>query len=109
MSWKNAKAFRKHNKKSVGRKGDKAAKMATDILKKTGDEGEAIATANKFLSRQRGHNSPALGAHPVKGFGGGMGHRGPRPGDHGPRAARGMGMHRFGSLGGKPGGGLMNR
>lgn len=114
MPWPNAKSFRKHNKRAKGKKGDKAARMATHILEKTGNEGEAIATANKFLSRQRGHNSPAPGPHlgltarafGVKKTGGGIGHSAPRPGGHGPRASRGM--HRFGSIR-PPGGGLINR
>lgn len=115
MPWPNAKSFKKHNKKAVGKKGTKAAHMATKILSKTGNEGEAIATANKFLKSHGKHNSPAKGPHvglSGKSFGfagkgsSGLGHRGPRPGDHGPRASRGM--HKFGTV--KPSaGGLINR
>ena len=47
MPW-DAKSFKsKHNHKLTGKQAGKAAKMANAILERTGDEGLAIATANK--------------------------------------------------------------
>lgn len=123
MPWPNAKSFRKHNKKAVGKRGNKAARMATHVLESTGDEGEAIATANKWLSKQRGHNSPGPGPHAVRGvsfMGGGgakmprgtgkkphAGSHAPRPGERGTKVSSTAVGHRFGALSTRRGGGLI--
>jgi uncharacterized protein YdaT len=46
MPW-TAKTFKAHNKKLTPAKAKQAAKGANAILERTGDEGLAIATANK--------------------------------------------------------------
>ena len=50
MPW-NAKSFGKHNKKFGKAQNTKAAKIANHVLQSTGDEGTAIATANKLVKR----------------------------------------------------------
>lgn len=50
MPW-DAKSFAKHNSKFSGKQNAKAAKIANHVLQSTGDEGEAIATANKLAKR----------------------------------------------------------
>jgi uncharacterized protein YdaT len=55
MPW-DASSFAKHNKKFGKAQNAKAAKIANHVLESTGDEGEAIATANKLA--KRGHISP---------------------------------------------------
>lgn len=53
MPW-NAKTFAsKHNHKLKGKAAEKAAAQATAILKATGDEGLAIATANKQAKKSK--------------------------------------------------------
>lgn len=61
MPWPTARSFRKHNRNAVGKVGTTAAHMATRILQRTGDEGEAIATANKYIARHRGSPRPRGG------------------------------------------------
>lgn len=46
MPW-TGKTFHKHNKKLSAEQSSRAAAQATAILKRTGDEGMAIAVANK--------------------------------------------------------------
>ena len=50
MPW-TGKSFAKHNKKLGKAQNAKAAKIANHVLESTGDEGEAIATANKLARR----------------------------------------------------------
>lgn len=50
MPW-DAKTFGKHNHKFGKAQNAKAAKIANHVLQSTGDEGEAIATANKLAKR----------------------------------------------------------
>lgn len=53
MPW-NASNFKaKHNKKLTTPQAGKAAKQANAILKKSGDEGLAIAVANKAAGKKR--------------------------------------------------------
>lgn len=53
MPWRSGKEFaEKHNHKLKGKAAQKAADQATAILKKTGDEGLAIATANKNAKKK---------------------------------------------------------
>lgn len=52
MPW-NRKTFSKHNKKLSPAESGKAAAQANAILKKTGDEGLAIAVANKDAKKSR--------------------------------------------------------
>lgn len=49
MPW-DAKSFAKHNH-HLGKRLGKAAKIANHVLESTGNEGEAIATANKLAKR----------------------------------------------------------
>lgn len=51
MPW-NANTFRKHNKRLSKSQSGKAARQANAILRKTGDEGLAIAVANKNAKRK---------------------------------------------------------
>lgn len=50
MPW-TAKTFKKHNKKATGEKGVKAAKIATAVLAKTGDDAKAIRIANAAIKK----------------------------------------------------------
>lgn len=61
MPW-DAKTFKKHNHALKGAVAGKAAKIANHVLESTGDEGEAIATANKYAGklRKRGVISPKV-------------------------------------------------
>lgn len=52
MPW-TGKTFHKHNKKLSPAESTKAAAQATAILKKTGDEGLAIAVANKNAKKSK--------------------------------------------------------
>lgn len=51
MPW-NSKTFKKHNKSLSAEQSGKAAEQANAILKKTGDEGMAIAVANKNAKKK---------------------------------------------------------
>jgi uncharacterized protein YdaT len=51
MPWTSS-SFKKHNKKLKGKKATKAAHIANAILKATGNEGLAIATANKMIKKK---------------------------------------------------------
>jgi len=51
MPW-TGKGFKKHNSKLSNSQATHAARIANAILKRTGDEGEAIATANKIIGRK---------------------------------------------------------
>lgn len=51
MPWK-GKTFKKHNAKLSGSQATHAARIANAVLKNTGDEGLAIATANKIMGRK---------------------------------------------------------
>ena len=46
-------SFKKHNKKLSKAKAKKAAKIANAILRETGNEGLAIATANKLVKKKK--------------------------------------------------------
>ncbi len=48
MPWTGKTFAAKHNHSLSGKAASKAAKIATHVLESTGDEGEAIATANKL-------------------------------------------------------------
>lgn len=52
MPWSGS-SFKKHNKKLKGKAAVKAAAQANAILEKTGDEGLAIAVANKNAKKSR--------------------------------------------------------
>jgi uncharacterized protein YdaT len=52
MPW-TKKSFKKHNHKLNDAQSEKAAKQANAILDKTGDEGLAIATANKNAKKKK--------------------------------------------------------
>ena len=53
MPW-TAKTFRsRHNKKLSPAQSRKAAKIADDVLRRTGDEGRAIRTANAAVKRKK--------------------------------------------------------
>lgn len=52
MPW-DARSFRKHNRRLGKAAAGKAARQANAILKKTGDEGLAIAVANKDAKRRK--------------------------------------------------------
>jgi uncharacterized protein YdaT len=54
VPWPTAKSFRKHNRRSVGAAGQKAANIATGLLKKGASEGKAIRIANGYLK----HHGP---------------------------------------------------
>lgn len=54
MPWKSGKDFaKKHNHKLTGNAANKAAEMATAMVKSGTDEGTAIATANKFGNKMK--------------------------------------------------------
>lgn len=56
MPWASGKAFAEaHNKKLKGAAADKAAEMATAMLKAGMSEGEAIAVANKHANKMAEH------------------------------------------------------
>lgn len=50
MPW-NAQTFAKHNKSFSPAQNAKAASIANHVLASTGDEGVAVATANKLAKR----------------------------------------------------------
>jgi uncharacterized protein YdaT len=52
MPW-DAKSFKKHNKKLGASGSAKAASIANAVLQKSGDEGMAIAVANKRVNDMR--------------------------------------------------------
>lgn len=52
MPWTGS-SFKKHNKKLGDKAASKAADQANAILEKTGDEGMAIAVANKNAKKSR--------------------------------------------------------
>ncbi len=54
MPWPTARSFSKHNKKATGKVGTKAAKIATAVLKSTGDDGKAIRIANSYVKKHKG-------------------------------------------------------
>lgn len=53
MPWTGPEFANRHNHKLSGGNAKKAARQANAILKKTGDEGLAIAVANKNAGRSR--------------------------------------------------------
>jgi uncharacterized protein YdaT len=63
MPWTGS-SFAKHNSKFGKAQNSKAAKIANHVLQSTGDEGEAIATANKLAGKlkKRGLISPKASA-----------------------------------------------
>ena len=56
MPWTPQQFKSRHNKGLSGSQSAEAAKVANAILKKTGDEGKAIAIANAMARRARGKN-----------------------------------------------------
>lgn len=58
MPWTGKQFAAKHNKKLSGKAASKAASIASAIVRGGGDEGVAIATANKRAEHMRGdrHN-----------------------------------------------------
>ena len=60
MPWDSASFAARHNKKLGPGKAAKAARIANAILKRTGDEGLAIATANARVkgSKPKKHDRP---------------------------------------------------
>ena len=52
MPW-DKNTFKKHNKKAVGAKGEKAAAIANNVLKRTGDDAQAIRIANAAIKKQK--------------------------------------------------------
>jgi len=57
MPWTGKSFAAKHNKKLKGARATKAAEIASAIVRQGGDEGIAIATANKYANRHRGQIS----------------------------------------------------
>lgn len=58
MPWTGS-SFASHNKRLHGARAEAAAKQANAVLKATGDEGLAIAVANKNADRRLfGHSKP---------------------------------------------------
>ena len=53
MPWTGKEFASKHNKKLKGARAAKAASIASAIVRGGGDEGIAIATANKYANRHR--------------------------------------------------------
>jgi uncharacterized protein YdaT len=53
MPWTPSSFKGKHNKKLSKSKAKKASRIANAILEKTGDEGLAIATANKLVKKKK--------------------------------------------------------
>ena len=51
--WSGKDFAKKHNKKLKGKKATKAASIANAILRETGNEGLAIATANKLVKNKK--------------------------------------------------------
>lgn len=64
MPW-NGKSFKKHNKGLSGSQATHAARIANAILKQGGDEGMAIATANKIIGR-KDHDPMREGYHKME-------------------------------------------
>lgn len=54
MPW-DSDTFKKHNKEATGKAGELGAKVANQVLEKTGDEGRAIREANAVIGRYRSH------------------------------------------------------
>lgn len=51
MPW-DKKTFKKHNKSATGEKGAKAAAIANSVLKRTGDDVQAIRVANAAIKKK---------------------------------------------------------
>lgn len=64
MPW-TGKSFRKHNKKLKGSQATHAARIANAILRHSGDEGMAVATANRMM-RRKDHDPLIQGYHKVE-------------------------------------------
>lgn len=63
MSW-TGRGFKKHNKNLSPSQASHAARIANAVLKESGDEGKAIATANKIIGR-KDHDPMREGYHKV--------------------------------------------
>lgn len=59
MPW-DAESFKKHNKKLKGHSAEVGAKVATKVLKETGDEGKAIRIGNAAGEKAKKKKSPKL-------------------------------------------------
>lgn len=55
MPWSGAEFKAKHNKGLNDKQANKAAKIATAMYERGEPEGEAIATANKYAKKSKGH------------------------------------------------------
>lgn len=64
MPW-TGKSFKKHNKKLSPGQSSHAARIANAVLKRTGNEGEAVATANKIMGR-KDHDPIREGYHKLE-------------------------------------------
>jgi uncharacterized protein YdaT len=63
MPW-DAKSFAaRHNKRLSGDRAGKAARVASAILRETGDEGKAIRIANAQAKKRRTHGLDSMGKH----------------------------------------------
>ncbi len=51
MPW-DKNTFKKHNKTATGKKGEKAAAIANEVLKRTGDDAKAIRIANAAIKKR---------------------------------------------------------
>jgi uncharacterized protein YdaT len=60
MPWSGKSFSERHNHKLKGKSAEKAASQANAILEKTGDEGLAIAVANKNAKRSRSDKIKAM-------------------------------------------------
>lgn len=52
MPW-DSQSFRKHNRRLGARQAAHAAAVANEVLARTGDEGQAVRTANGVLRKER--------------------------------------------------------
>ena len=59
MPWTGKSFAERHNKALGGKSATQAATQANAILKKTGDEGLAIAVANKEAKRRKIYDHPS--------------------------------------------------
>lgn len=54
MPW-NPSTFRtRHNRRATGKLGKKAAEVANAVLRRTGNDGEAIRVANTYVAKKQG-------------------------------------------------------
>ena len=58
MPWTGASFKKKHNQSLSKGESERAARVANDILRRTGDEGRAIASANAVVNSVRSVGTP---------------------------------------------------